>query len=71
MHPLLLSEEGGRPLLTLRRLGNDHEEFATHTPCGKPMPGGKPARETLKMELTMLSKISGRDFVRELNAPSL
>lgn len=69
MHPLLVSERDGRPLLTLRHPEKDEANFATHTPCGKLTEGADPARVTLKMELEMLTEISGRDFVRELNAP--
>lgn len=71
MHPLLVSERDGRPLLTLRHPEKDETNFATHTPCGKLKEGAEPARVTLKMEFEMLSEISGRDFLRELNAPGV
>lgn len=71
MHPLLVSEGEGRPVLTIRHPENDETNFATHTPCGKLTAGAEPARLTLKMELEMLAEISGRDFLSELNAPSI
>lgn len=70
MHPLLIENQDGRPLLTIRRLEHDVTNFATHTPCGRMTSGAQPARKTLKMELEMLTEISGRDFLRELNALS-
>lgn len=71
LHPLLVTEKEGRPLLTVRKPEGDETNFATHTPCGKLTEGAEPARVTLKMELDMLAEISGRDFLRELNAPSV
>ena len=71
MHPLLVAEQDGRPVLTVRHPERDETNFATHTPCGQLMAGADPARMTLKMELEMLSEISGRDFLRELNAPTV
>lgn len=69
MHPLILKNEGGRPLLTLLSRGQDDAGFASFTPCGRSKSTAAPARESLKMELEMLGAISGRDFYRELNAP--
>lgn len=71
MHPLLVSERDGRPVLTIRHPENDETNFAAQTPCGKWTADSDPARMSLKMELEMLSEISGRDFLRELNAPSV
>ncbi|MGC6425519.1 MAG: hypothetical protein ACON5H_00820 [Akkermansiaceae bacterium] len=71
MHPLLVSHREGRPLLTVRHPESDETDFASYTPCGKLTAGAAPARITLQMELEMLAKISGRDFLSELNAPSI
>jgi len=76
MHPVLLKMVDGRPLLTIVAPEHDKKGFASCTPCGAlgtSSPSGtgqSPARETLKGELEMLSQLSGRDFLGELNAPS-
>lgn len=69
MHPLILRNKGGRPVLTLLTREQDEAEFATFTPCGNSEKTASPARESLRMELEMLGAISGRDFYGELNAP--
>mgnify|MGYP005847313993 CR=1 FL=1 len=69
MHPLVLQEEGGRPVLTVVSREEDRDGFASHTPCGAVQEGGVAARECLRAELDMLGEISGRDFYGELNAP--
>ena len=69
MHPLLLAQKDGRPILTIVSPENDTVGFASATPCGKVSAGAEPARKALGMELKMLSEVSGRDFYRELNAP--
>lgn len=69
MHPLILKNEGDRPMLTLLSRKGDKARFATFTPCGKSVASARPARESLRMELEMLGAISGRDFYGELNAP--
>ena len=70
MHPVLLNQREGRPFLTIRGAENDEAGFASQTPCGRLTQDADPARETLAAELEMLSRISDRDFVAELNAPS-
>ncbi|NIP94700.1 MAG: hypothetical protein GWO24_15170 [Akkermansiaceae bacterium] len=72
MHPILLrppSSPHQRPVLTILRPAEDQNRFASCTPCGRPDPGGAPARQTLRSELIALSTIAGRDFVAELEAP--
>lgn len=69
MHPIILKNEGDRPLLTVISREQDQARFPSHTPCGRAQEGVSPARESLKMELMMLKEISGRDFYGELNAP--
>jgi len=71
MHPVLVKIVNGRPLLTVVSADADSKKFASCTPCGTLGEGGTPARETLKAELEMLTLISGRDFLRELDAPSV
>lgn len=74
MHPLLLRPPAGsrRPLLTLARpgadpaAGKDYPGFGSCTPCGIEHPDGPPAWQTLRPELELLGKISGRDLLREL-----
>lgn len=74
MHPLLLRPPAGsdRPLLTLARPGSDpaaengYPGFGSCTPCGVETADGLPAWQTLRPELELLGKISGRDLVREL-----
>lgn len=69
MHPLILRNEAGRPLLTLLSRDQDKAGFATFTPCGRSEASAPPARESLKMELEMIGAISGRKFYSELNGP--
>ncbi len=74
MHPVLLrpgSEPPDRPLLTVLSPAGDKAKFASCTHCGRPDPQGSPARQGLHPELGALSDIAGRDFVAELEAPSL
>lgn len=74
MHPLLLRPPAGsrRPVLTLARpghdpaAGKDYPGFGSCTPCGIANPAGPEAWETLRPELELLGKISGRDLLREL-----
>ncbi len=69
LHPLLIAKRGGRAVLTLRSREQDEARFASHTPCGRASDAAAPARESLAMELEMLSELSGRNFYGELNAP--
>lgn len=69
LHPLLIEQREGRPLLTIRSREDDQAAFASHTPCGQSTEGAPPARESLAMELEMLGELSARDFYTELNAP--
>ena len=69
MHPLILKTEADRPLLTLLSRSEDKVGFATFTQCGRSKTGAPPARESLKMELEMIGRISGRNFYGELNGP--
>lgn len=72
MHPLVLGNRAGRPLLTLPAAAGDpsarpgYPGFSSHTPCGMPCPGADPARTTLAPELHLLSQISGRNLLAEL-----
>ncbi len=74
MHPLLLRPPSGsqRPLLTLARPGKDaaaevgYPGFGSCTPCGVEADDGVPAWQTLRHELELLGKISGRDLLSEL-----
>lgn len=79
MHPILLrpaSRHHPRPVLTLADEDNDPQKgpgypgFAPFTPCGRTCssPAAQPAHEVLQAELAMLSRLSGRDFQRELQA---
>ncbi|MGD1979902.1 MAG: DUF3109 family protein [Akkermansiaceae bacterium] len=69
MHPLVVEQRHGRPVLTILSREWDEAGFASYTPCGRAEETGVPARECLKAELEMLREISGRDFYGELNAP--
>jgi len=71
MHPVLLSLQNDRPLLTILSANQDRDEFASQTPCGREISTAPQAKVGLKGELAMLSEISGRDFSGELNAPGL
>ncbi len=76
MHPLTVKRREGRPLIKLPSAGDDPHQrqgypgFASCTPCGAACDSGQPALEVLSAELRMLSEISGRDLLAELNAPS-
>lgn len=69
MHPLLLKNENGRPVLTVLSGEEDQERFASETPCGRVAGSGVPAGQALRAELEMLGEISGRDLYGELNGP--
>ncbi len=71
MHPVLLMQRNDRPFLTILSSSQDRKQFASMTPCGREEAAASSARVSLKRELEMLSRIAGRDFVRELNAPEL
>ena len=71
MHPLLLVQREGRPVLTILASSEDRKGFASKTPCGQQDKDAPPARVSLNAELEMLSLISGRDFVGEINAPEI
>ena len=74
MHPLLLRPPAGsdRLLLPLARPGQNpaaddgYPGFGSCTPCGIEVADCPPAWQTLRPELELLGKISGRDLVREL-----
>ena len=77
MHPLVLlpvNRERSRPVLTLVNRENDPQKsegypgFASCTHCGRADEGGKKAQQILAAELEMLSLLSGRDVLGELNA---
>jgi len=77
IHPIVIlpaTRERSRPLVTLVTPENDPQKsegypgFASCTHCGRPDDSGEPAREALAPELKMLSFISGRDLLAELNA---
>ena len=71
MHPVLLTQLDDRPYLTILGSGQDRLQFASNTPCGREEESADEARISLKGELEMLARISGRDFVSELNAPGI
>jgi Fe-S-cluster containining protein len=80
MHPVALrsgTSDDSRPVLTLASPADDPQRragypgFASCTHCGRPDPAGLPARVVLEAELRLLSEIAGRDFVAELNSPSV
>ena len=71
MHPVLLTQRDRRSFLTILASEEDSKGFASNTPCGMARSCVEPARSCLGMELEMLELISGRDFSRELNAPSI
>ena len=77
IHPIVIlpvSRERSRPVITLVSPENDPQRavgylgFASCTHCGRPDAMGVPARVALRDELKMLSDISGRDILGELNA---
>lgn len=77
IHPIVILPAGRhrtRPVVTLVTPENDPQKeegypgFASCTHCGRPDASGVPAREALAAELDMLSKISGRNILGELNA---
>lgn len=83
IHPIVIlpvNRERSRPVVTLVSPENDPQKkegypgFGSCTHCGRPDQGSKKARqarEVLAAELEMLSKISGRDILSELNAVEL
>jgi len=80
IHPLVIlpaTPDRSRPLLTLVTPENDPQKsegypgFGSCTHCGRPDDSGIPARDALIPELEMLSRISGRDLLGELNAESI
>lgn len=74
MHPILLrapSSSQDRPCLTLLRPEEDEVRFASCTPCGRLDERGQPASVTLEAELNALSLIADRNFLSELNAPTI
>lgn len=73
MHPILLSSPASneRPCLTVLGPDEDEARFASCTPCGRIEESGPPAKITLEAELKALSQIADRDFLAELNAPTL
>jgi hypothetical protein len=71
MHPLQLRPAAvpdGPPVLTVLGPADDPDGFASCTPCGRPDPGGSPAREVLAEELGFLQALAGRDFAGELQS---
>lgn len=79
MHPILLrtaSRSRPRPMLTLADENDDPQKkpgypgFAPFTHCGRTCPdaAAPPSFDVLRTELIMLSRLSGRDFLRELQA---
>lgn len=77
IHPILImpvNRERFRPWVTMVAPENDPQKsgaypgFASCTHCGRPDKAGVPAREVLAAELSMLTEVSGRDLVAELNA---
>jgi len=80
IHPIVILPAGrdrSRPVVTLVTPENDPQKaagypgFGSCTHCGRPDNSGVPAREALAPELKMLSLISGRDLLGELNAEPL
>lgn len=80
IHPIVIlpeTRERWRPVITLVSPENDPQKsddypgFASCTHCGRPDNDGKPASDVLAAELEMLSKVSGRDLLSELNAESI
>jgi hypothetical protein len=69
MHPITL--DGEPPVLRLHNDRTDpyrfagYDGFVTQIFCGKTCPGGAPASAVLADELTFLSRIVGRDLLRE------
>lgn len=74
IHPILIQNRGWdqRPLVTLPAPETDPQKtpdypgFASCTHCGRPDQDGVAAAEALAPELKMLSRISGRDLLKEL-----
>ncbi|MDC0088310.1 hypothetical protein OAI07_02085 [Akkermansiaceae bacterium] len=82
IHPIVIlpeTRERSRPVITLVSPENDPQKdssagypgFASCTHCGRPDNDGAPASDVLAAELAMLSKVSGRDLLSELNAESI
>lgn len=68
LHPVAIVREGQTTRITLHDRESDPQNtpdypgFASLTGCGQEAICGKPAREVLDRELTMLGKIADRDF---------
>lgn len=71
MHPVLITRSEGRPRLTILPRAQDSSRFASYTPCGQTRSCAAPARLALRSELEMLGELAQRDFLGELNAPSI
>ena len=80
IHPIVIlpeTRERPRPVITLVSPENDPQKsadypgFASCTHCGRPDNDGEPASGVLAAELEMLSKVSGRSLLSELNAESI
>lgn len=80
IHPIVILPSGrgrSRPEVTLVTPETDPQKaagypgFGSCTHCGRPDNSGVAAREALAPELKMLSLISGRDLLAELNAEPL
>ena len=80
LHPISIlpaNRERSRPVVTLFTSDNDPQNkpdypgFASCTHCGRSDNGGIVASAAFEKEFEMLSLISGRDFLAELNAPEL
>lgn len=69
MHPVVLRQREGRPVLTVLSREEDSDRFASDTHCGRREPAGLPAWKSLRSELETLGVLSGRDFYGELSAP--
>lgn len=77
IHPVVIlpeNRERSRPVITVVSPENDPQKadgypgFASCTHCGRPDSSGEPASRVLAAELEMLSKVSGRNLLSELNA---
>ena len=66
MHPVALVP-GEPSRLTIAGDPKSPVDFASNTHCGRPCQAGRPARDTLREELRLLSEIAGRDFLREMS----
>ena len=73
MHPLAITrDDKGKAVITVHdresdpHRFSDYDGFVSRTPCGRIDECGEPAREVLHEELEMLSAISDRDLIAEL-----